>query len=154
MTISPFLADLRAEVGHRLLLLPSVSLLIDDPEGRGRILLVRHTAGGQWGFVGGMVEPEEHPAIAAVRETEEETGLQVEIVELVTVAGGSGYTVEYGNGDRTNYVTTVYRARIVGGTERPDGDEIAELGWFDPADLPGLDLGRFARALLTELDLL
>lgn len=154
MTMSPFLAELRAELGHRLLLLPSVSILIDDPDGGDRILLVRHAAGGQWGFIGGMVEPEEHPRVAAVRETEEETGLQVELTELVTVTGGPGYTVEYANGDRTNYVTTLYRARIVGGEERPDGDEIAELRWFEPAELPDVDLGRFATTLLTELELL
>ncbi len=154
MTMSPFLAELRAEVGHRLLLLPSVSLLIDDPEGRDRLLLVRHAAGGRWGFVGGMVEPEEHPSEAAVREAEEETGLRVEITGLVTAAGGPGYTVDYQNGDRTSYVTIVYRARIVGGDQRPDGVEVDEVRWFEPAELPRAELGRFATTLLTELELL
>lgn len=154
MTISPFLADLRAQVGNQLLLLPSVSLLIDDPDDRDRILLVRHTSDGRWGFIGGMVEPEEHPAIAAVRETEEEAGLLVEIVELVTVAGGPGYTVEYPNGDRTSYVTSVYRARIIGGHVRPDDDEVDELRWFERHELPEVDLGPFATTLLTELEYL
>ncbi|MEM9562382.1 MAG: NUDIX domain-containing protein [Actinomycetota bacterium] len=154
MTISPFLANLRRQIGHQLLLLPSVSVLVDDPDGRDRILLARHAAGGQWGFVGGMVEPEEHPAIAAARETLEETGLEVEVGELITVAGGPGYTVHYGNGDVTSYVTTVYRARIVGGAERPDGDEIDGLRWFERNELPDTDLGPFATSLLTDLEIL
>lgn len=154
MTISPFLADLRSKVGHQLLLLPSVSLLIDDPEGRDRLLLVRHTGDGQWGFIGGMVEPEEHPADAAVRETKEEAGLDVEIVELVTVAGGPGYTVDYPNGDRTSYVTTVYRARILDGDGRPDGVEVDGLDWFERHQLPELELGSFATTLLTDLEYL
>lgn len=151
MTISPFLAALRAEVGQRLLLLPSVSVLVDDPEDRGRVLLVRHTGDGRWGFIGGMVEPEEEPTVAAVRETEEEAGLKVEVVELVTVAGGPGYTVTYPNGDRTSYVTTVYRTRIIGGEGRPDGDETDGLEWFDRDQLAGLALGPFATTLMTEL---
>lgn len=154
MTISPFLAQLRGEVGNRLLLLPSVSLLIDDPEERDRLLLVRHTGDGRWGFIGGMVEPEEHPAEAAVRETLEEAGLQVEITELVTVAGGPGYTVEYPNGDRTSYVTSVYRARILGGESRPDGVEVDDLGWFERHRLARIPLGPFATTLLTELEYL
>ncbi len=154
MTISPFLADLRSKVGHQLLLLPSVSLLIDDPEGRDRLLLVRHTGDGQWGFIGGMVEPEEHPADAAVRETKEEAGLDVEIVELVTVAGGPGYAVDYPNGDRTSYVTTVYRARILDGDGRPDGIEVDGLDWFERRQLPELELGSFATTLLTDLEYL
>lgn len=154
MTISPFLADLRAEVGNRLLLLPSVSVLVDDPEDRGRLLLVRHAESADWGFIGGMVEPEEHPTLAAVRETREETGLEVEVTDLVTVAGGPGYTVTYGNGDRTSYVTSVFRVRIVGGTPAPDQVEVDGLDWFDRDRLGRIPLGRFARTLLTELDLL
>ncbi|MEL6985079.1 MAG: NUDIX domain-containing protein [Actinomycetota bacterium] len=154
MTMSPFLAALRAEVGHRLLLLPSVTVLVDDPDDRGRTLLVRHTGNGRWGMIGGMVEPEEHPTVAAVRETEEETGLQVEIVDLVTVTGGPGYTVTYPNGDRTSYVSSVYRARIIGGEGRPDGVEVDGLEWFDRDQLRRLALGPFATTLLTELEYL
>lgn len=154
MTMSPFLAELRAEVGHRLLLLPSATVLVDDPEGRDRILLVRHAQSGSWGMIGGMVEPEEPPAEAAVRETEEETGLEVEIVELLAAVGGPGYTVEYGNGDRTSYVSSVYRARIIGGSHRPDGVEVDGLEWFDRDALADLALGPFARTLLTDLEIL
>ncbi len=154
MTISPFLAQLRRQVGHQLVLLPSVSVLVDDPAGRDRILLVRHAAAGLWGFIGGMVEPEEHPTVAAARETREETGLDVEVGDLVTVARGPGYTVRYGNGDVTSYVTAVYRARIVAGTERPDGDEVDDVRWFERHELSDADLGTFATSLLTDLEIL
>lgn len=156
MTISPYLAELRAEVGHRLLLLPAVSVLVDDPERPGpdgRTLLVRHADSGRWGFVGGMVEPEEHPAAAAVRETREETGLEVEIVDLVMATGGPGYTVAYPNGDRVSYVSSVYRARIVGGRSAPDNAEVDGLGWFERDQLHHIPLWPSARSLLTDLEL-
>ena len=43
-----------------------------------RVLLVRHAESGYWTNPGGMVEPFETPADAAVRETWEETGFLVE----------------------------------------------------------------------------
>jgi 8-oxo-dGTP pyrophosphatase MutT (NUDIX family) len=44
-------------------------------DGRGRILLHRHKRLGRWLQPGGHLDPDEHPAEAALRETAEETGL-------------------------------------------------------------------------------
>ena len=65
MAISPYLAELRAVVGHRLLLVPTVAVLPRDDE--GRILLVRVIDSGLWATVGGAIEPDESPEEAAVR---------------------------------------------------------------------------------------
>ena len=53
--ISPYVAGLRDAVGSRLLVLPSVSVLPRDAA--GRVLLVRHADSGDWGTIGGFVEP-------------------------------------------------------------------------------------------------
>jgi len=47
----------------------------------GRVLMLRHKKYGFWLQPGGHVEEDETPDEAAVRETREETGLKVEIVE-------------------------------------------------------------------------
>jgi len=143
---------LRQRVGRDLLLLPSVSILVRDDE--GRLLLVRHSDSGVWGLVGGAIEVDERPEDAALREVEEETGLSVEVTNLVSALGGPDYRVTYGNGDETAYVSVVYDARVIGGVERPDGDETAAVGWFAPEDLAGVELGPFASAALVELGLL
>jgi ADP-ribose pyrophosphatase YjhB (NUDIX family) len=135
-------------VGTELLLLPSVSVLVKDDD--GRLMLVRHADSGLWGLIGGAVEVDERPEEAAVRETEEETGLLVEPTRLVTVLGGPGFRVTYPNGDETAYVTIVYEARVRGGVERADGDETTELGWFRIEDLRTIDLGTVARATFEE----
>lgn len=49
----------------------------------GQILLMKRAGSGTWCLPGGAVELSESPEEAAVREVREETGLTVEVVELV-----------------------------------------------------------------------
>jgi ADP-ribose pyrophosphatase YjhB (NUDIX family) len=149
MAMSDYVWRLRVLIGKQLLLMPSVSVLVQGDD--DRLLLVRHADSGLWGLVGGAVEVDERPDEAAMRETQEETGLLVELTRLVTALGGPGFRVRYPNGDETAYVTIVYEARPVGGVERADGDEVLELGWFTHDDLRAIDLGAIALATLQEL---
>ncbi|RZT79398.1 ADP-ribose pyrophosphatase YjhB (NUDIX family) [Micromonospora violae] len=147
MAISPYLARLRAVIGHELVHLPSVSVIVVDEQ--ARLLLVRHAGSRDgWAVPGGAVEIGESPAEAAVREIREEIGVQISQPRLLDVLGGTDYEVTYPNGDRVAYVTAVYEAGIAEGAPAPDGEEISELDWFTPAQLPGVDLNRFTRALL------
>jgi ADP-ribose pyrophosphatase YjhB (NUDIX family) len=148
VSIAAHIARLRAVVGHELLLLPSVSVLPADEA--GRVLLVRHAGHDDgWGVLGGAVEPGESPAAAAVREAREEIGVDVQLVRLLDVLGGPDYEVSYPNGDRVAYVTAVYEARVLAGSPVADDSELSDLAWFEAGDLPGLELSRFARALLS-----
>ena len=150
MGIAAHIARLRAVVGHELLLLPSVTVLPVDSA--GRIMLVRHAGQGDgWGTLGGAVEPGESPAAAAVRETREEIGADIELIRLIDVLGGPEYEVSYPNGDRAAYVTAVYEARIVAGSPAPGDGELSDLGWFTADELSALSLNVFARALLRSI---
>ncbi len=150
MPMSDHVRRIRRLVGSELLILPSVSVLVRDDE--GRVLLVRHADSGRWGLIGGAVEVDERPEAAAVRETQEEAGVLVDLTGLVTVLGGPEFRVTYPNGDRAAYVSAVYEARVSSGSARPDDDETIEVGWFRPEDLAGADLGPLARATFEELD--
>lgn len=152
MAISPYIRSLRERVGHELLLLPSVSVLCRDD--RGRVLLVRDAGTGSWSTIGGLVEPDEHPRDAAVREAKEEAGVDVELDGVLDVLGGPAFRVRYPNGDEAAYVTIVFAGRIVGGTVEPDGEETIEAGWFDVPIGPAVDLHPFTRASLAALGLL
>ncbi len=144
--MSPYFASLRARLGHDPLLLPTVAVLPADDD--GRILLVRHAYSGQWATLGGAIEPDEPPVVAALREVREEAGVTVEITELLDSLGGPEYRVTYPNGDECACVVSVYAARIVDGTPEPDSDEVTEVGWFTRDEISELDLNPLNEALL------
>jgi 8-oxo-dGTP pyrophosphatase MutT (NUDIX family) len=146
VALSPYLAHLRAKVGHELLLTPSVTVLARDEE--GRVLLVRSRDTGLWQTIGGMIELDESPQAAAHREAYEETGVTVELRAILTVLGGPQFRVTYPNGDQIAYVTTVFDARISGGEPRPDGDETTAVGWFAPGQLAREETDEITLAIL------
>jgi 8-oxo-dGTP pyrophosphatase MutT (NUDIX family) len=153
MGISAHVARLRAAVGHELLVLPCVTVLPVDAQ--GRILLAWHAGHSDgWGTVGGAVDPGESSAEAAARETREEIGVDVRLGRLLGVFGGPDYEVTYPNGDQVAYVPAVYEAEITGGTPAPADGELSELSWFTAQELQTIQLSRFTRAVLTATGLL
>ena len=131
MPISAYIRELRAHVGAMRLLLPSVSAHIFDAA--GRLLLVQQRESGVWSTPGGVLEPDERPTAAVVRETWEETGLVVEPEALIGAYGGPEFVVRYPNGDEVQYAIMAFRCRVMGGTLRPESDETtAARYWTEP----------------------
>lgn len=98
-------------------------VLIEDD--RRRLLVVRMTyMGSGWMLPGGRVERGETPEEAAVRETREETGLDVAVNRLLLV---EAY--------RPRDVSFVFGGRVVGGSLEPQLGEIAEAGWLGRDEL-------------------
>ena len=83
MPMSEYIRALRARIGTTVLEVPTVSVIVHDE--RDRVLLVRHIEGNVWTTPGGMIEPYELPADAALREMWEETGLVVALDRIVGV---------------------------------------------------------------------
>jgi ADP-ribose pyrophosphatase YjhB (NUDIX family) len=97
------------------------------PELDGRILLTRRSINpgrGLWTFPGGFVDFGETVSDAAVRETLEETGLEVDLTGLLNVYSYPG-----------SPVIIVYTARVRGGTLRPCAEN-DRLEWLAPAEIP------------------
>jgi len=147
--ISHHLRELRAKVGSALLVLPSAAGVIRDAH--GDVLLVRDASTERWVMPGGMVDPDETPADAVVREVWEETGLLVEPVALLGVYGGPEHQVRYGNGDRVSYVMTAFACDVVGGRLRPDGEEALEAAYVSPDGLRRLPRAPWLDALFADL---
>lgn len=103
------------------------------PQREGRLLLVRRAMDpmrGFWTFPGGFLEVGETTEQGAVRETEEEIGLPVELGPLLGV-----YTrAEFG------IVVIVYRAAVGPGEAVAEEREILETRWFAPEEIPWTEL--------------
>ena len=94
-------------------------------DGEGRILVVHTTyLGPGWMLPGGRVERSETPHEAAVRETREETGLDVRVDRLVLV-----------DAHRARDVSFVFRGTVTGGEMEPQFGEISEVGWLGRAEI-------------------
>jgi 8-oxo-dGTP diphosphatase len=105
------------------------SVLIADEH--GRVLLIHEDYGRhRWGLPGGRHEPGESIEETAIREAKEETNLDVELGELI-----GKYMIVSASGQELLDVS-VFIATVVGGELQPNEGEIAEVGWFDPGDLP------------------
>jgi ADP-ribose pyrophosphatase YjhB (NUDIX family) len=106
----------------------------------GRILLGRRGPGtrepGKWSFPAGFVERGERVESAAAREAREETGLEVNVGELIGLYSSDGEPV----------VLAVYAATTANEDPRA-GDDLTEIGWFSPTALPELAFPRDRRIL-------
>ena len=146
MPVPEFIQALRRKVGHALLQVPTVAVLVRDDA--GRLLLVKDSDSGLWTCPGGLVEPFELPADAAVREAWEEAGVHVELTALVGVFGGDQCQTHYRNGDKVAWVASVFSARIVGGTAKADGDETTAIRYCSAADLEALPMQPWVRLFI------
>ncbi|MEJ7566713.1 MAG: NUDIX domain-containing protein [Gaiellaceae bacterium] len=106
---------------------PGVHALIERD---GRILLGRRAfdpAAGCWGLPGGFLDEGEEPLVGLRREVREETGLEVEPGELF------GMWMQP-HAERT-VLCILWLATVLGGVQAA-ADDIVELGWFAPDELP------------------
>ncbi|WP_049900126.1 NUDIX domain-containing protein [Halococcus agarilyticus] len=104
------------EVGHVTTKVGAEVAVFDGDE----VLLLRRADDETWALPGGWVEPGEAPPAAAIRETKEETGLDVEPIELVDV-----YNRRSGEYGFHGQVNLLYRCRAVGGEIDPSHEALA-----------------------------
>jgi 8-oxo-dGTP diphosphatase len=117
----------------------------------GKILLVKRAfdpGAGKWSIPGGLVEVGEMLSEAGARETLEETGVEVQVLELINVF--DMIEAEEGGKVRYHYVLVDFLARPTGGTERLSA-EITDLRWVAYEEAKGMDLTKTARRALSEL---
>jgi 8-oxo-dGTP pyrophosphatase MutT (NUDIX family) len=132
MPIPDFVARLRAHIGHDLLWLSSATAVVLDE--RQRVLLGRRSDTGTWALPGGIVDPAEQPADAAIREVFEETGVIAVPERLISVTVSQPFA--YPNGDKVQYLDLAFRCRAVGGEARVNDAESVEVGWHERGSLP------------------
>lgn len=107
------------------------AILVDED---GRVLLARRAGEpfqGYWDLPGGFLDEGEHPLDGIRRELREETGLVVEPEDFVGV-----WIDRYGDAEDAHATLNLYwTARVLGG-EAEAADDVSEIAWFGPDELP------------------
>ena len=127
-----------------------VGVLIRDGE---RFLLIRRAAdpdAGLWAIPGGLVEVGEKAADAAVREAQEETGLEVEVADVLGVVDkivkDEALRVKY------HFVIVDYLASPKGGSLMPASDAL-DARWVRAEDFQNYELSPTLIDLLKKIGL-
>ncbi|PID51895.1 MAG: NTP pyrophosphohydrolase [Candidatus Moraniibacteriota bacterium] len=89
-----------------------------------------------WGLPGGALEINESFADALLRETKEETGLNVTIESLIGIY--SDYHATYTNGDKSQTIAAAFLCSPQNETFKIDGKETLKLQYFAKNDIPKL----------------
>lgn len=120
----------------------TVDAVIVDPA-LGVVLIRRRRPPfeGGWALPGGFVDVGESCEAACRREALEETGMEVETVQLL------GVYSDPARDPRRHTVSAVYLCRVTGGSAH-SGDDAAEVRWFD--DLGAVELAFDHARILTE----
>ena len=115
---------------------PTATVVLVDED--GRVLLGRRALEPDkdcWDLLGGFVDEGEHPLDALRRELREEAGLEIEPGVFLGV-----WMDRYGYDSTAASTLNLYwEGRVVGGHAQA-ADDVAELKWFAPADIPWDDL--------------
>jgi len=99
----------------------------------GRVFLVRRANDpqrGLWTLPAGFVDAGEDPIRAIERECQEETGLEVRVIELLDVLYGQEHP-------RGAHILIVYRVEVISGEILP-ADDVDKAAFFSLQDLPPL----------------
>lgn len=115
------------------------SAVIFDKSGENT-LLQKRTDNGRWGIPGGGMDPGESAAECCIREVKEETGLDVEVARLVGIYTTPHRVTTYPDGNRWQFVSMHFEARIIGGTMEISDGESTEMKFIPVSELANYDI--------------
>ena len=104
----------------------------------GKVLLVREVADGLWTLPGGWVDVNESPSQAVEKEIEQESGFRARAVKLAALYDRS----RHGHGESLHHSWKAFFLCEVSGGEARGSYETDAVGFFEPAELPPMSLGR------------
>ena len=123
-----YIQDLRKHIGSRPILLVGAAVLVIDEQ--GRLLMNLRPDNHQWGIPGGATELGESVEETAIRETREETGLELGELNMFGVFSGPQFFYRYPNGDEVHNVSVVFVCRKYQGRLAEKNEESLRLCFF------------------------
>ncbi|MEU8804783.1 NUDIX domain-containing protein [Spirillospora sp. NPDC048819] len=119
-------------------LIPSVNVVVEND--KGEILMIRRTDNDNWALPGGAIDLGESVTQAAIRETKEETGIDVEITGIVGIYSDPRHVIHYtSNNEVRQEFSVVLAARFISGSPTRSA-ESREVQWMVPRDTSSLQM--------------
>ncbi|WP_431771918.1 NUDIX hydrolase [Streptomyces cucumeris] len=125
---------------------PSVTAVVQDED--GRLLLIHKTDNDRWALPGGGHDIGETVSDTVIREVAEETGITVEVDNIVGLYTDPQHVMAYDDGEVRQQFSICFRAHPTGGALRTSS-ESKEVRWVSPADLEDLDIHPSMRLRIT-----
>lgn len=110
------------------------------------VCLIKRADTHLWALPGGCHDLNETPVKAAVREYYEETGLAIEVTELLGVFSSNLYKYILYPYKDNQFCHILFRGRLIGGEEKTS-KETLEIKWFRKNDLDNIAEGHLKRIL-------
>ena len=132
-----YIMNLREKVGHSPLIGVGATTLVFN--NKDELLLNLRSDTNTWGIPGGSKELNETLEECAMRELKEETNINVNDLELITVLSGKEYYFKYPNEDELDCVIILYKVSNYNGELNINDEESKELKFFSIDNLPELE---------------
>jgi ADP-ribose pyrophosphatase YjhB (NUDIX family) len=105
----------------------------------GQLLMIRRTDNDLYAIPGGAQEIGETVSAAAVRETLEETGIDIQVTGLIGIYSDPEHVIEFSDGEVRQEFSICFRATPIGGELRTSS-ESKEVMWVEQDLLPELTI--------------
>ena len=120
---------------------------------RNKTLLLHHRKLDKWLPPGGHIDPNELPDVAALREVEEETGLQVALLDAGAPLGPVRRLAQpmcillERIGPDHEHIDLIYAARVIGGDVMHAAREVHAWRWYTAEQLAAPEVAEDVRVL-------
>ena len=124
-------------------IVPSVNVVVTNEA--GEVLLIRRSDNDNWAVPGGAVDLGESVAQAAVRETQEESGIDCQITGVVGIYSDPNHVILYtSNGEVRQEFSILLTATATGGQPTPSS-ESSDVRWVKVGELAEYGMDRSMR---------
>jgi ADP-ribose pyrophosphatase YjhB (NUDIX family) len=130
-----YLDDPNAPTANSIVVAVTAFVLDKD----GRVLLIRRTDNGLWAIPGGAQDIGEYIADTVVRETKEESGIDVKVTGVVGIYSNPNHVMAYSDGEVRQQFSICFRATHLGGQPTPS-NESSEVRWVPRQELDQLPI--------------
>lgn len=118
-------------------IVPAVTVIVTDNQ---RILLEHRVDNNYWALPGGALDIGETPTQAAIRETREESGIDIRVTGVVGIYSDPDHVIAYADGEIRQQFSICLAAEPTGGQLHAQRTEARDVAWIPIGDLDQLHI--------------